>query len=565
MGDMEKAKTCFLQALAEYELGNFPSAEALLRQALEIAPDRVSVLTNLSAVLLRLNRPSEARLYAEKSIELEPDNVEGWLNKGNSLNALGLLNDALACYDRAIALNPDCAEAWMSRGNTQESLRLYAEALISYDRAVAIKPAYSEAWFNRGNTLNSLQRPGDAVVSLDRAIAQNPRYPEAWYNRGNTLITLARYEEALYSFDQSILLRPEHAESISNRGSALVYLKRYQDALDSYDRAIALDPEFAHPHCNRGICKLLLGDFEQGWSDYAWRWGFGKHGDKPAFEMPEWNGKRVDGSLLAWGEQGLGDQILHMGMLDQLMLVSNQVVLAVEPRLVSLAQRSFPGINVARITAPLPEQEYCAWIPLGDLGRHFRKSWLYFPTDRTSYLKPDHELAERLRRRLTQKHNFVCGVSWISKNSEFGTHKSLRLIDMLDIFGIPGIEFVDLQYGDTRQEREEIAREHGVRLTRLDDIDNTKDIDGLAALINACDMVVTISNTTAHLAGAVGKETLLMLPYSQGRLWYWHENRDDSPWYPSVRIFRQTRPHVWEEVLSRVAQEVRRRVANKTA
>jgi len=531
MDDLEKAKTCFMQALSEFQVGDLSAAETLLRQALDIAPDRTSVLTNLSAVLLKQKRPDEARLYAMRSVELDPDNAEGWLNVANSQDGLGHHEEALASYDRSITLNSDYAEAWLSRGKTQESLMRYAEALISYDRAIVIKPDYPEAWFNRGNALNCLRQ----------------------------------HEEALISYDRAIVIKPDYAESFSNRGNALVHLKRFREALASYDRAISLDPCYALAHFNRSVCWLLLGEFNRGWKEYEWRWDIGKYGHKPSFEMPIWSGERVDGVLLTWGEQGLGDQILHASMLKQLAPLCKQLVLAVEPRLVDLTQRSFPEICVVTNATSLPEQSFDAWLPLGDLGIHFRKSWEDFPLIPPPYLIVDPDRSARLRERLTQGKKRVCGISWISNNNEFGRHKSIRLLDLLEILRIPGIEFVDLQYGDTRKERENIQIQESVHLTRVDEVDNTNDIDGLAAVINACDIVVTISNTTAHLAGALGKEVFLMLPYSQGLIWYWHENRDDSPWYPATRLFRQARPNAWGAVISRVAQEIQRRISQLNA
>ena len=274
--------------------------------------------------------------------------------------------------------------------------------------------------------------------------------------------------------------------------------------------------------------------------------------------MPGWTGEPIDGPLLVSGEQGLGDQILLASMLPDLAARVREVTVEVEPRLVPLFARSFPGLKVvAREAAtfmtvpPLPTP---AW---ASLGRYFRPDWQSFPFRENGYLRCDDDMSARLRARLADGRKVV-GLSWSSKGARYGTSKSAQLRDFASVLRLPNCRFVDLQYGDTSAEREAVQRDLGVSVERLPDIDNRNDIDALASLICACDIVVTVSNTTAHLAGALGKETYLIVPSGRGRMWFWFRDRDDSPFYPRMRLKRKQPGQPWAEIVGAVAAEIGR-------
>lgn len=299
----------------------------------------------------------------------------------------------------------------------------------------------------------------------------------------------------------------------------------------------------------------MLGDFERGWAKYDSRWRTNPDGGWISLRQPMWRGGPVAGTLLAWGEQGVGDQVLHLGMLDALDGVARRTVVAVDARLVPLVRRSFPGVSVIP-REQVPREPCDAQVPLGNLGAHARKRWEDFPAGRRSYLVADESRARALREQLSKDGRPVCGVSWSSAARKLGADKSMALRELAPLLGLEGVRFVDLQYGDTAAERRALKEATGIELAPAPGVDNLADLDGLAALIRACDAVVTVSNTTAHLAGALGTPVHLMLPFSRGRLWYWHEGRDDSPWYPSVRITRQAKAGDWAPVVAQVRQKL---------
>jgi hypothetical protein len=259
---------------------------------------------------------------------------------------------------------------------------------------------------------------------------------------------------------------------------------------------------------------------------------------------------------LVWGEQGLGDQILHAGMVPEVIERATSVVLEVEPRLIALFARSFPGVEVAALAPELHDGPLAAHTPLGALGQHLRPSWDAFPRREQGYLVADPDRAASLRERLTRDGHTAIGLFWRSVAPLIGRSKSAELIDFAPLLRLPDCRFVDLQYGDTLADRRFVTRELGIRVERLDDIDNTNDIDGLAALIAACDTIVTVSNTTAHLAGALGRPTWVLVPSGNARIWYWFKERPQSPWYPHVHLVRQRRAQPWADLIGSATQEI---------
>jgi hypothetical protein len=262
--------------------------------------------------------------------------------------------------------------------------------------------------------------------------------------------------------------------------------------------------------------------------------------------------------LLVWAEQGVGDEILQAGMIGDLLARGLKVVWEVDPRMATLFQRSFPTVKVfPRVMPPITdrvEPGVVAHIAAGSMGAYIRRSFDDFPRDRRSYLTPDHARAAAYRARLAlAPGERLVGISWLSKNVAFGESKSTQLEAWAKILKTPGLKFVDLQYGDTHAERRAFQKRHGVAIAHLDDLDLKDDLDGFAALTSACDLVVTVSNSTGHFAGALGVPAWIMIPAGVGKFWYWGLSGESSPWYPSVTLLRQASTQDWQPVLDEVA------------
>jgi hypothetical protein len=358
----------------------------------------------------------------------------------------------------------------------------------------------------------------------------------------------------LASCEHALASRPDDTDALTVRADLLTDLERFDDAIATLDRIIALKPDDVAAKWNKSIICLGLGRFQEAWPLYEYRWTGAKGLVPRGYTQPRWNGGRVDGTLMIWGEQGLGDEIIHASMLPDVLARTPSVMFEVEPRLVPLFARSFPAVRVIACQADLYAGKVDAQEPLASIGRFLRRSFEDFP--RRGYLVADAARAQALRARLASDGRKVIGLSWVSKAPVGGAAKSARLADFEALLRLPNCRFVDLQYGDTGEERAALTRDLGIVVERLADIDNTSDLDGLAALMTACDVIVTVSNTTAHLAGALGRPVFVMVPHGFARIWYWFHDRSQSPWYPRVEVRRQRSGQPWADVVAAVTREV---------
>lgn len=474
--------------------------------------------------------------------------------------AAGRHAQALAVLDAMLAKDERQTQAWVQRALVMILLGQDNEALAAADRALALSPRDPNAHSYRGSALMQLNRPQEALAAYEQLAKLAPRAAVAHYNCANALRRLARWQEAADSIARALELQPEYPDAWTLAGLIAKAIGEREQALACLDQALALNPQAADARCNRGQLLLAAGDFARGWDDYEWRlqWDvairMGQSKSVPTL-APAWQGQGLDKPLLVVPEQGLGDQIFYAGMLDDLSAVAPGSTVCVEPRLVPLLARSFETLNFTSPDAIDTEQciatgRYGAQVHIASLGRFFRRDAEGMSRIRARYLKADPQRSAELRARLDPKAKLRVGLSWVSKNAEFGRDKSLTLETMMQLLVQPDMEFVDLQYGDTSVERQHLADCHGISVRKFDDIDNFKDIDGLAALIAACDIVVTVSNTTAHIAAALGKPALIMLPDSPALFWYWHRDISGSPWYPTAVLLRQSRAGDWSDVIN---------------
>ncbi len=551
------ANTWMIFGNMQIGLGLPAEALASYDRALAIAPDHAQTLANRGHALTVLGRPAEALADLDRALQIAPDQAEALVNRGNVLADLMRFEDAITDYERALADDPGNPGILGNLGNALAATGRHAAALEHLDRALQIKPDQPEVLLNRSSVLTELGRVTDAIADCRHALTLSPSHAGVMSQMGNALLRSQRPEEAIAACEKAIALDPSCADAFQYRGNALVMLGRHAQALDDYARAQTLAPGSARPCWNEALCRLLLGDFERGWEHYARGWEIGQRGkQRPQFTQPAWNGAYVEGTLLAWGEQGIGDQILHSSMLEQLQSLARQLMVAVDPRLVPLLQRSYADIRFLSF-AELPALGgFDVQVAMGDIGAQLRRNWESFPLQRQGFLTADPVRTRQLRTRLGVDGRLLCGISWRSTNAAVGEFKSMALPDLSALISLPGVKCVDLQYGDTANERSALQKNSGIEITHIDDIDNFHDIDALASLIDACDIVVSVSNTTVHLAGALGKPTLVMLPYALGRIWYWHEKRDRSPWYPACRLIRQTAPGDWKPVIADVISAI---------
>lgn len=580
-------------AMALKAAGRLDEAIGEYRRVLAAVPDHAAAHLNLGNALAAQGREAEALPHFERSIALMPLNAESYVSLGNALRALDCVEESIPFFRKAIGLNPQSAEAFACMGLALAAKKEFDDAAGCFLKATQIKPDFTEAYVELGNALRRLNRPEEAVPYFLRAIELKPDFAEAHQNLALCYHSLDRFDDMLEPLEKALALKPDFPNALS--ALAVYYFQKleYERALELFEKSLALDPDLAWTHVaygnllaaldrneeavrhlnrafspdyeieeakawNLGFLYLLLEEFAPGWELFEQRFKRLRHAPVyRSYPAPRWNGEKVRGTLLAWAEQGLGDQILYASMIPELSAHADRVLIEASTRLVPLFRRSFPEAEIIPLDAEnLYAGEVTAHCPVGSLGKFLRPDRQSFVRFEEGFLRADAARASDLRARIRSDSRLAVGVSWRSKNPVIGEMKSARLMDFEPLFGIQDCRFVDLQYGDTKEEREEVRSALGVRVDPVDGIDNTQDIDGLAALISACDAVVTTSSTTAHLAGAVGQHTWVLVPCGQGRMWYWFKQRTDSPWYPNMRLVRQALREPWQSVVARAAIEV---------
>lgn len=472
------------------------------------------------------------------------------------MHRAGRLDDAHAAYEGVLKDDPRHVDTLNLMAMIASQRKGYARAVALYDRAIAIRPTAAEAHHNRGTALLELRQLDAAVSSYDRAIALKPEYARAHYNRGNALKALDRFEEAASSYRKAIALQPGMAEAHYNLGVVLRDIQQLDAAIASFDRAVGIRPGYADAHLQKSAALLLKGEFSQGWDLYEWRWKIDEAAAKRLVSSrPAWVPGCQDHRVLVWAEQGIGDEIMFASMFAELARCCSQVVVKTDARLIPLLERSFPDFEFFPTASTVPETAYDSQVPMGDLLRHFRATPDSLQTTRSSYLKAGPERSSAIRKALRADDCKLCGVSWRSTNKKSGDVRSLELKQLIQGLRLDNIRFVNLQYGDTESEVHDVQADSGVEVLRCADVDNFHDLDGLAALIEACDVVVSIDNTTVHLAGALGKPTWLLLPHVPD--WRWLVDLDGHAWYASVTSCRQQAVHDWSGALERVGADLK--------
>lgn len=463
-------------------------------------------------------------------------------------------------YEQVLALDPQHFDALHMLGVLASQTQQAQRAVDLIQQAIRSKPGVAGAYLNLGVALRQLQRFEEALACYDQALQLEPQDPQTHTNRGVALRSLRRYHEALESYNKALRLAPNFPQAHYNRGLVRNDLNLLSEAIQDFEATLALSPSYHPALWAKALCLLQLGEFSKAWPLYDLRW----QQDEKEFTsqvlrtaVAKWQPGAIPQHLLVWPEQGVGDELMFGALLPQAQQLCHQLHAQLDARLIPMFQRGMPSITFVPKHQPLDESAYDAHLPMGDLASVFCQTEPNFQAIQAAYVKADPERVQALRRQLSPDGQRLCGISWRSKNLKKGQDRSVPLSDMLGALNTPGVRFVNLQYGDVGEELAQAQASLGIEVVQCQSVDNQHDLDGLAALIQACDLVVSADNSTVHLAGALGQSVWVLLPFNAD--WRWLLNREDSLWYPSAKLFRQTQMDDWQAVLARVAEELKQR------
>jgi Tfp pilus assembly protein PilF len=467
------------------------------------------------------------------------------------LRALKRDSDALASFEKALSLSPNEVEALGNRGDTLLTLGRPAEALECFEKILSIAPDRGQALALRGVALAALRRFEAALDDLDVALAAAPNDPMVLYNRAGALFALGRLDEALASYDHVVAIAPQHAAAWNNRGNVLVALRRHDQALESFAKALAAKPDYADAHFNRALAWLATGDLARGFQDYEWRWKrTGMERARRNYGRPLWLGEYplANRTILVHAEQGLGDTIQFVRYIPLLARAGAKIVLEAPPELAALLAPIEGLAGVVTRGEPLPPFDvHC---PLGSLPLAFKTDPTNIPAP-IPYLFAGQDRTAKWRTRIEALEPPRIALAWSGNPAHVNDrNRSIPLAQLSPLWTTVGSRFVSIQR-EVRREDADVLRATPAIVHLGDEL---LDLADTAAVIELCDLVVSVDTAVAHLAAAMGRPVCIMLPFASD--WRWTISGARSPWYPDARLFRQPRPGDWASVIDEVAREL---------
>jgi tetratricopeptide (TPR) repeat protein len=552
LSDPRHAESCFYSALIADQEGLTQDAIHFLEVALKIEPQNLKYLYTIGDIYYEQNYLDQGVRVFELIISIKPDDYNGYYNLAGFLHKQKKYEQSLLNYHKVLELHENNINAIYNIGAILIDTKNYKNAVQYFQKVIESQPNSDDALNNLGFLYLELDDLENAIEFLNKALSINPNNFNALNNLGKAYEKKSLYSEAIKCFDGVINLKPDFAQAYSNRGVALQELKQIDEAINCFDKAISLDPENAEANHNKSLILLLRGEFEKGWELYKWRWGISASSiERFHTKIPHWDGINADKSLniFLWAEQGIGDEIFYFGILKNYFKIHSRVIISAEKRLHGIFKRSMPKVEFIdrkKIDTEFIESTIDFQAPMGDLGYFYSVNKIFDANQHKPFLHVNNFSSVGVEKRNhVFKDKILCGLSWKSANKDIGLSKSLNLIELAPLLLIENVEFVSLQYGSTKDEIEYIKKSIGINIHTIDELDIYNDIDGLLSLISDCDFVVTTSNITAHLTGSIGKKGMVLLPFTKGKIWYWHSGEGQSTWYPSLQLASQTQLNDW--------------------
>jgi len=517
--DPQEARAWQMRGLAALHRKEFEGAAQDLRQAVTLQPTTPAFI-NLAAALLALNRA----------------------------------DDAIATLKQALDIDPESAGALFSLGTCYVKQYRYEEADDVLERALAVNPGWPKALDLRARVAQRRSDVDRARELATAALAADPTLPGSERILADIAMRNLDYDLAMEHYQRSLRNDPDDAETQGNFAVLLARRGAYAESVVWYKRAVEVLRKDAPLQQGLADLYLIHGNFAEGWRHYGWR-HFLADENTPIVDQPFPQQLPEGDSAVAVLDQGVGDQILMSSTIPDLARRYSNLEIQCDARLHTLFRQSFPGVRITEYVLKSKAGAKAApgSFGLADAGQWLRPTFEAFPRH-TGYLKPDDSLRRALRARYAAKSGPLVGISWATKKAlKFAPHKSIPLAAWGPILAMPGITFVNLQYDSEPAEVAEAMRKFGAKIVTDPEIDPNGDLDRFAAQVAAMDLVITTSSAAAHMAGAVGVPTWVLVPTGFGAIWHWFIDREDSPWYPSARLFRQSQRGEWGSALERVS------------
>jgi tetratricopeptide (TPR) repeat protein len=550
------AETQYRLATALADLGQRPEAVEHFRQVLQSQPGHADALLGLGVALAEQGSLADAVASLKAAVHYRPDLARAHYNLGVALAQLNRPAEAADSLSQALRLQPGYAAPHYALGNLLAAQGKRAEAVASYRAAVRHKPDYAEAYNNLGLALIEERQLAEAVVLLRQGARLRPLAAEAHNNLGLALADLGRFAEAESCFHEALRLAPAYADAHNNLGSCYKEQGRLDEALACYELALLFQPEAASVHWNRALALLHQGDFERGWAEYEWRWRRAKARPR-SFPQPAWDGADPAArTVLVWMEQGLGDMLQFVRYAELLKRRGATVLVECPAFLHPLLSRCRGIDRLLAEGETLPA--FDAHVPLLSLPHRCRTTLADVPAE-VPYLFADEGRVERWRQELAPLGGFRIGICWQgNRHHQWDHFRSFPVGQFAPLAALPGVRLVSLQKGPGAEQLKQLGGRFAVVGLDSEQDAATAALMDTAAVMKNLDLVITTDTAIAHLAGGLGVPVWVALAAVCD--WRWLRGRNDSPWYPTMRLFRQTTLGDWDGVFRRMTAALKKKI-----
>ena len=573
-------KQALKQGIDAHKAGQVQKAHRLYAAILKAQPKHPDANHNTGLLVVGSGKTELALPFFKTALEANPSIAQFWYSHIVALINLERLIDAKILLDqakskgikgtefdeleqrlneanKALAIKPDDADTYYNLGIALQKQNKLEEAIEAYNKALSIKPDYADACYNMGATLQEQGKLEEAIEAYNESLTIKPDDADAYYNMGATLQDQGKAEEAIEAYNKALAIKPDYADAYYNKAVTLQDQGKLEEAIEAYNKAIALKPDYVDAHRNLSFALLNSGRLKEGLEEYEWRWKATKGVTmKRQFSKPMWNGKETlkGKKILIWCEQGVGDTINWSSRLPLIASQADHCILECQEKLVPLLTRAFPNFEIKAEDRRQDSQrdDFDFHLPMGSLYKHCI-SEISEKTKPDAFLVPDPVRIKFWRKRLERLGNgpFI-GVSWKSANMSLKRLPNYAPIsDWSPIFTIPGVTFINLQYTNFLDDLTKINNEFGVTVHNFDDLDHYNDLEDVAALCSALDIVVSTKITVPLISAGVGTVTKLA-------------NWRQSPWNnillnpvgPLVDIFEKNTFEPWHDVFSEIAEDI---------
>lgn len=544
----------FADCLKLFNSGDIKNALIKGKNLIKKDPDNYELNKFLGLVLAHANNFDEALFFFEKCLKINKNLPDIYFNLGLIYKKKGLLDISVKNYKRAIELNPNFVDAYINLGVALEQQERNEDCLAILEELIKHDNNNYKAYYNLGNILKKIDRLEDSIKAYQQAIKINDQQAEIFFNLAIALKKIGNYDDAILNYEKAIRLKPNYFKAYNNLGVIFNDQRKFSKAFNFFETALKINPNFLEAYYNESFIFLLQNQFVEGWKRYEFRWT-SEDQIKPLYNLNNnlWDGSFLDGTLLVWSEQGIGDHLFFGRMIQRIKDYAKNIIFSVDKRLLQLFKDFLLSLNINNIEVIEHNKNnllsnFDKHIPAGSLGKFFANSdeeILKFSAKsffiNTKYKKIDDFLCKFKGPKI--------GLSWKSLNRN-EKHRNIPLEKFISIFINKNFNLINLQFGKTDEEIFKICQDFGVKINNFKDIDNLNNINELSYLINNLDLVITIQNTTAHLSLGFQKKTFVLLPTNSR--WHWGVSGERTIWYPTAQIFRQSKYNHWEDVLNNV-------------